>query len=163
MAKQISFRIEDSKAKQLDEKLLQTGISKQFLFNKLIETFLNDQIDLSCQKIENNSIEEEIDYKELIEQVKYQLLPEIQDMVANQIKCYETVASNNDIQDLNCEKKKEFSFESSKRLIKRRTKEGITKHNIAKELNQKGYPTIKGRKGNWRSNSVERVLRILYK
>ena len=85
--KQILFRLESDIAKALENKLTEKGISKQFLFSKVVEQFINDQLSFDnnlLTSIDNKEIT--IDSIKVAETIKKHYLTDLAKLIANDNK-----------------------------------------------------------------------------
>ena len=85
--KQILFRLESDIAKALENKLTEKGISKQFLFSKVVEQFINDQLSFDnnlLTSIDNKEIA--IDSNKVAETIKKHYLTDLAKLIANDNK-----------------------------------------------------------------------------
>ena len=84
-SKQILFRLEPTIAAALEKKLTDKGISKQFLFAKLVDMFIHDQLSFDNNLIlttdDSNKIT--IDSSELAETIKKHYLNDLAELIAS--------------------------------------------------------------------------------
>ena len=82
MSKQILFRLKDDIATQLENKLSDKGITKQFLFNKVVELFLDDKLSLDSNIRGNDIPKIIIDSNEVAETIKKHYLNDLANLIA---------------------------------------------------------------------------------
>ena len=82
--KQILFRLEDSTAKALENKLNEKGISKQFLFSKVVDLFINDKLSFDSNLIASSDKKKiTIDSNEVAETIKKHYLTDLANLIAS--------------------------------------------------------------------------------
>ena len=84
MSKQILFRLDDNTAKALEKKLTDKGITKQFLFSKVVELFIKDKLSLDSNSVEKNLDNKKIaiDNNEVAEIIKERYLNELVNLLS---------------------------------------------------------------------------------
>ena len=83
--KQILFRLDDNTAKSLERKLTEKGISKQFLFSKVVDMFIDDKLSFDGNSKENNLDNKTIaiDSNVVVETIKERYLNELATLLSN--------------------------------------------------------------------------------
>lgn len=87
-SKQILFRLDTITATALEKKLTEKGISKQFLFTKVVKLFLDDKLSFDNNVIANSNDNNKIiiDSNQVAETIKNYYLEDIAKLIANDRK-----------------------------------------------------------------------------
>ena len=82
--KQILFRLEETSAKALENKLTEKGISKQFLFSKVVDMFINNELSFNNNLITSSDNKQiTIDSSEVAETIKKYYLDDLANLIAS--------------------------------------------------------------------------------